>query len=107
ISTGALFLLIGMLYERRHTRQISDFGGIAKSMPVFTVFFIIVTMSSIGLPGTNGFAGEFMILSGAFLDALPTGACVATNGAGECVEVVVHSWPLLSTIMAIIAVTGV
>jgi NADH-quinone oxidoreductase subunit M len=66
ISTGALFLIVGMIYERRHTRLIEDYGGIAKVMPVFAVFFMIVTLSSIGLPGTNGFVGEFLILLGAF-----------------------------------------
>jgi len=67
ISTGALFLLVGCLYERRHTRQIADFGGITQVMPWFAVMFLIVTMSSIGLPGTNGFVGEFLVLSGTFL----------------------------------------
>ena len=66
LSTGALFLLVGMLYERRHTREIADFGGIAKPMPVFAALFGIVTMSSIGLPALNGFVGEFLILLGAF-----------------------------------------
>lgn len=66
ISTGALFLLVGMIYERRHTRLISDFGGIAKVMPVFATLFLIVTLSSVGLPGTNGFIGEFLILLGAW-----------------------------------------
>jgi NADH-quinone oxidoreductase subunit M len=66
ISTGALFLLIGMLYERRHTRMIADFGGIARTMPVFAVAFVVVALSSIGLPGTNGFVGEFLILLGTF-----------------------------------------
>jgi NADH-quinone oxidoreductase subunit M len=66
ISTGALFLLVGMIYERRHTREISDFGGITKIMPLFAVAFMIVTLSSIALPGTNGFVGEFLILLGAW-----------------------------------------
>ncbi|MCL4488440.1 MAG: NADH-quinone oxidoreductase subunit M [Chloroflexi bacterium] len=66
LSTGALFLLVGMLYERRHTRLISDFGGIAKVMPTFAAFFLIVMFSSVGLPGLNGFVGEFLILAGAF-----------------------------------------
>jgi NADH-quinone oxidoreductase subunit M len=66
LSTGALFLLVGILYERRHTRMISDYGGIAKTVPLFTVAFMLVTLSSIGLPGLNGFIGEFLILSGAF-----------------------------------------
>lgn len=67
VSTGALFLLTGMLYERTHTRQIDYFGGIAKVVPVFTVCFVIVTLSSIGLPLTNGFVGEFACLMGAFM----------------------------------------
>jgi NADH-quinone oxidoreductase subunit M len=66
ISTGALFLMVGMLYERRHTREISEFGGIAKVMPLYAVCLMIVTLSSIALPGTNGFVGEFMILMGAW-----------------------------------------
>nr|MBN2276986.1 NADH-quinone oxidoreductase subunit M [candidate division Zixibacteria bacterium] len=66
ISTGALFLIVGMIYERRHTRMIADFGGLSKSMPVFSTFFMIVTLSSIGLPLTNGFVGEFLILLGTY-----------------------------------------
>jgi len=79
LSTGALFLLVGMLYERRHTRQIEDFGGIAKPMPVYAALFGIVTMSSIGLPGLNGFVGEFLILLGAFLTN-PAVAVLSTLG---------------------------
>jgi NADH-quinone oxidoreductase subunit M len=67
ISTGALFMLVGVIYERRHTRELSAFGGLAKPMPAYATVFVIVAMSSVGLPGTNGFVGEFMILSGAFL----------------------------------------
>jgi NADH-quinone oxidoreductase subunit M len=66
VSTGALFLLFGMLYERRHTRLMSDYGGIAKVMPVFAAFFLIITFSSIAVPGTNGFIGEFLVLLGTF-----------------------------------------
>jgi len=66
LSTGALFLLVGMIYDRRHTRMIKDFGGLAKSMPVFATFFMITALSSAGLPGLNGFVGEFLILLGAF-----------------------------------------
>jgi len=66
ISTGALFMLVGMIYERRHTRLIEDFGGIAHVMPVFATAFMIIALSSIGLPGTNGFVGEFLILLGMF-----------------------------------------
>ena len=66
ISTGGLFLLVGILYERRHTREIKDFGGITKVMPLFAIAFMIITLSSIALPGTNGFVGEFLILLGAW-----------------------------------------
>jgi NADH-quinone oxidoreductase subunit M len=66
ISTGALFLLVGMIYERRHTREISAFGGITKVMPLFAVAFMIVTLSSVALPGTNGFVGEFLIILGSW-----------------------------------------
>ncbi len=66
LSTGALFLAVGMLYERRHTREISEFGGVAKTMPVFAALFSIVCLSSLGLPGLNGFVGEFLILVGTF-----------------------------------------
>ena len=66
ISTGALFLLVGVIYDRRHSRMLDDFGGLAKVMPWYTLFFVIITLSSIGLPGTNGFVGEFMILAGSF-----------------------------------------
>jgi NADH-quinone oxidoreductase subunit M len=79
ISTGALFLLVGVIYERRHTRLIADFGGLAKSMPNYAVVFSIITMSSIGLPGLNGFVGEFLIMVGSFLSSKPA-AIVAAAG---------------------------
>jgi len=66
VSTGALFILVGMVYERRHTRLIKEYGGIASKMPVYATFFMIVMLSSIGVPGTNGFVGEFTILLGAW-----------------------------------------
>ncbi len=66
ISTGALFILVGIIYERRHTRDLAEFGGLAKVMPIYATIFVIITMSSVGLPGTNGFIGEFMILAGTF-----------------------------------------
>ena len=66
LSTGALFLLVGMIYERRHTRQIADFGGLWKPMPRYAAVFLVVMLSSVGLPGLNGFVGEFLILLGAF-----------------------------------------
>ena len=79
LSTGALFLLVGMIYERRHTRMIDDFGGLWKQIPIFSAFFLVVTFSSIGLPGLNGFVGEFLILLGAF-DASPMAAAFAASG---------------------------
>lgn len=79
VSTGSLFLMVGMVYERRHTRMISEFGGLSKVMPVFAIFFMIVTLSSIGLPGTNGFVGEFLILLGAF-QSNKTYGVLATTG---------------------------
>ena len=66
LSTGALFLMVGMIYERRHTRLISDFGGLWGVIPAFSALFLIVCLSSLGLPGLNGFVGEFLILLGAF-----------------------------------------
>ncbi|HYA91319.1 MAG TPA: NADH-quinone oxidoreductase subunit M [Thermodesulfobacteriota bacterium] len=79
ISTGSLFLIVGMVYERRHTRLIADFGGLSKVMPIYAVFFMIVTLSSIGLPGTNGFVGEFLILLGAFQSNVVYGVLAATG----------------------------
>ncbi len=71
ISTGALFLLFGMLYERRHVRLIDEYGGIAKVMPIYSTLFLIITFSSIAVPGTNGFVGEFLVLLGTFKSRLP------------------------------------
>ena len=79
ISTSALFLLVGIVYERRHTRMIADYSGVSKQMPVYATIFMIMTMSSIGLPGLNGFIGEFAILQGAF-QARPWWAVAATSG---------------------------
>jgi NADH-quinone oxidoreductase subunit M len=79
LSTGALFLLVGMLYDRRHTRMIADFGGLAKVMPVYAAFFLVVALSSLGLPGLNGFVGEFLVLLGAF-QTLPVYAIVGATG---------------------------
>ena len=80
ISTGALFLIVGFIYERRHTRLITDFGGLSKQMPIFATIFMIVTFSSIGLPGTNGFVGEFLVLIGAFESELRWWTIIASSG---------------------------
>ncbi|MEX0720404.1 MAG: NADH-quinone oxidoreductase subunit M [Balneolaceae bacterium] len=83
LSTGALFLIVGMIYDRRHTRLIKDFGGIARKMPIFATIFLIATLASIGLPGLNGFVGEFLILNGSFFSEVysnKTFAVLATSG---------------------------
>jgi NADH-quinone oxidoreductase subunit M len=79
ISTGALFLLVGVVYERRHTRLIADYGGLTRVMPWYAVYFMIFTLSSIGLPPLNGFVGEFMILVGAY-EAEPLYGILAATG---------------------------
>ena len=79
ISTGALFLLIGMIYERRHTRLIDAYGGIARVVPVFSLILTVVALSSIGLPGLNGFVGEFLVLLGSF-GPYPWATGIATTG---------------------------
>ncbi len=81
VSTGALFLLVGLLYERRHTREIAEYGGLAKRTPLIAATFVVVTLSSIGLPGTNGVVGEFLILSGTWLSRLNRGMVVAALAA--------------------------
>jgi len=79
IITGALFLLIGLIYERTHTRMIADYGGIAAKVPVYATVFLIFTMGSIALPSMGGFVGEFLVLVGSF-KAFPTYAAIATTG---------------------------
>jgi NADH-quinone oxidoreductase subunit M len=79
LSTGALFLLVGMLYDRRHTKKFEEFGGLAKVMPVFAFFLVFASLASVGLPGLNGFVGEFMVLAGSFR-TLGWPAALATFG---------------------------
>jgi len=95
LSTGALFLLVGMLYDRRHTRLLAEFGGLWKSLPAFSAFFLIVAMSSVGLPGLNGFVGEFTILLGTF-QVQPVWAVIATLG------VILAAWYLLTAVRGVI-----
>src|SRR5438445_3741025 len=90
ISTGALFLLVGVVYDRRHTRLIGEFGGLANRMPVYAAFFLIVTLSSIGLPGLNGFVGEFLVLLGTFgvnhiRTAIAAGGVILSAGYMLCI----------------------
>jgi NADH-quinone oxidoreductase subunit M len=80
LSTGALFLLVGILYERRHTRMLDEFGGLTAKMPIFAVMLGIATFSSIGLPGLNGFVGEFLILLGAFQAKMYIYCAIAATG---------------------------
>ena len=79
ISTGALFFLIGMIYERKHSRQIESYGGIARVVPMFAALLTLVSLSSIGLPGLNGFIGEFLVLIGSF-EPFPFFTIAATTG---------------------------
>jgi len=88
VVTGALFLGIGMVYERTHTRKISDYGGLATNMPVFASFFLLFTLASVGLPGTNGFIGELLILLGSFLTR-PWVALIAASG------LIIGAWYML------------
>ena len=89
ISTGALFLLVGFLYERRHTREIKEFGGLANVMPLYATLFIITTMSSIALPFLNGFVGEFLIMIGMF-----------TSHALDGVRLLGWNWNYVATMLA-------
>jgi NADH-quinone oxidoreductase subunit M len=79
ITTGALFLLVGMIYDRRHTKKIADFGGLSQVMPIFAGLFLFTAFASIGLPGLNGFVGEFMVLIGSF-PSLPALTVIAASG---------------------------
>ena len=79
LSTGALFLLVGVIYERRHTRLLADYGGLAATMPLYATLFVIAMLSSVGLPGLNGFIGEFLILSGTY-QSNPRAAVLAATG---------------------------
>jgi NADH-quinone oxidoreductase subunit M len=79
LTTGALFLLVGMIYDRRHTKKIADFGGLQKVMPIYAGFFLFMIFASIGLPGLNGFVGEFLVLVGSYA-SLPVLAVIAASG---------------------------
>ena len=81
ISTGALFMLAGMLYERKHTYEFKEYGGLATPMPVYATFFLLAVLSSVGLPLLNGFVGEFLVLSGSFQSPLPHGMLFSILGA--------------------------
>jgi NADH-quinone oxidoreductase subunit M len=95
VSTGALFLLIGVVYERRHTREMSEYGGLAKQMPWYAFFFVVATMGSVALPGTGGFIGEWLILTGLFQTS-PVMAGLA--GTGVIFGAVYMLWLVLKVI---------
>ncbi|MGH7483296.1 MAG: complex I subunit 4 family protein [Longimicrobiales bacterium] len=95
LSTGALFLLLGMLYERRHTRLLADFGGLASVMPMFATAFVITALASIGLPGTSGFVGEFLALLGTF----ETHPWMATLGATGVIFAAYYMLPMVQRIL--------
>ena len=97
ISTGALFLLVGVIYDRRHTREVREFGGLAKVMPIYATLFVIVTMSSIGVPGTNGFVGEFMIIMGTFVSR-PLGSLAHLQAVIAAAGVILAAIYMLSVV---------
>jgi NADH-quinone oxidoreductase subunit M len=97
ISTGMLFLLFGVIYDRRHTRNIDAFGGLAQPMPVYAALFLVATLASIGLPGTNGFIGEFMIITGTFVSNM-LGHFNGVQAAGAAVGVILGAVYMLMVV---------
>jgi NADH-quinone oxidoreductase subunit M len=97
ISTGALFLLVGVIYDRRHTRMVDEFGGLAKPMPIYATIFIIATLASIGLPGTNGFIGEFMVITGTFASN-KLGHFNGVQAVGAAIGVILGALYMLSVV---------
>ena len=100
MSTGALFLLVGVLYDRRHTRQLADFGGIAGQMPIYTAMFVIATMASVGLPGTNGFIGEFMVITGTAA-SMRLGHFAGIQAVGAALGVVLGALYMLTAVQKV------
>jgi len=92
LSTGALFLVVGMIYDRRHTRMIKDFGGIANVLPVYATMFLVATLASIGLPGLNGFIGEFLILNGSFFSSNLSQVFAIVGATGVILAAVYMLW---------------
>src|SRR5262249_31894833 len=100
LSTGALFLLVGMLYERYHTRRVGDYGGMAARLKLLSVFMVFICLSSVGLPGLNGFVGEFLILAGIYdLKGSPvSGSFLATLGS---TGIVLGAWYLFTLLLRV------
>jgi NADH-quinone oxidoreductase subunit M len=103
LSTGALFLLVGMLYERRHTRLMADFGGIARTVPVLTFFMMLTVLASAGLPGLNGFVGEFLILIGAWKSDAFSDVWVVLGTTGVILAAVYLLWMVYRTFFGEVA----
>ncbi len=101
VSTGALFLLVGVIYDRRHTRDLAEFGGLAKVMPWYAAVFLVVTFSSIGLPGTNGFVGEWLIMSGAFLSKGTLGQWGRSQAMGAALGVILGAVYMLTVVQKV------
>jgi NADH-quinone oxidoreductase subunit M len=97
ISTGALFLLFGVIYDRRHTRMADDFGGLCKPMPVYCALFIVATLASVGLPGTNGFIGEFMVITGTYVTT-KLGHVNGIQAVGAAIGVILGALYMLSVV---------
>ncbi|HZU84592.1 MAG TPA: NADH-quinone oxidoreductase subunit M [Polyangiaceae bacterium] len=97
VSTGMLFLLFGVIYDRRHTRHVEDFGGLAKPMPVYAMLFVVATLASVGLPGTNGFIGEFMVITGTFASHA-LGSFAGVQAAGAAVGVILGAIYMLMVV---------
>jgi NADH-quinone oxidoreductase subunit M len=97
ISTGMLFLLFGVIYDRRHTRNLDEFGGLAKPMPVFAAMFVVATLASVGLPGTNGFVGEFMVITGTFVSSR-LGHFNGVQAAGAAIGVILGAVYMLMVV---------
>ena len=100
ITTGALFLLVGVIYDRRHTRLLAEFGGLAKPMPVYATLFMIATVASIGLPGTNGFVGEFMVITGTFVST-HLGHFNGVQAVGATIGVILGAVYMLSCVQKV------
>jgi NADH-quinone oxidoreductase subunit M len=97
ISTGALFLLVGVIYDRRHTRMVDEFGGLAKVMPLYATLFVIVTFASVGVPGTNGFVGEFMVITATFASQ-PLGVFSGIQTVGAAAGVILAAVYMLGVV---------
>ena len=97
ISTGMLFLLFGVIYDRRHTRHIDEFGGLAKPMPVYAALFVLATLASVGLPGTNGFIGEFMVITGTFASTM-LGHFAGVQAVGAAIGVILGAIYMLMVV---------